>query len=226
MNPQISVYYNSIPKVINYILLIPVALFALSIHEYAHGYTANKLGDPTAKLCGRLTVNPLAHLDIIGTVCMIFFHVGWARPVPIDVRYFRNPKRDMALTAIAGPAVNILLSFVCVPIFLLVARLTSAAVLAPFFAKFFAFFLYFILLMHILNLGLGIFNLIPIPPLDGSRALLSFMPTKWYFQIMRYERFIALLMIILLCFTPFSSIISYVIGKVSGLMFALFSFIL
>ena len=226
MNPLISQYYNSVPTVINYIFLIPIALFALSIHEYAHGYTAYKLGDPTAKLCGRLTVNPLAHMDIIGTACMILFRVGWAKPVPVDARYFRRPKRDMALTASAGPIVNILVSFICVPLFLLIIRVTSALDLTPFFAKFLAFLLYFIFLMHLLNLGLGIFNLIPVPPLDGSRIVLSLLPAKIYFAVMRYERIIALIMIILLWFTPLSRLISYAIGTVSSLMLSLFSFIL
>ena len=97
---------------ISYVLILPIILLALSIHETAHGYVASKLGDPTAKSLGRLTLNPLHHIDIFGFLCMLFFHFGWAKPVPVNTRYFKKPRRDMALTSAAGPAANILLALI------------------------------------------------------------------------------------------------------------------
>ena len=101
------------------LLVIPAALIALVLHEVSHGYAAYKLGDPTARIMGRLSLNPLKHLDPIGAICMVLFRFGWAKPVPIDTRYFRNPKRDMALTALAGPITNLLIAFFSLPFYIL-----------------------------------------------------------------------------------------------------------
>ena len=102
--------YFSTDTLIQFLFVVPCVLIALTFHEFAHGYMAYKLGDPTAKNLGRLTLNPLKHLDPIGTICMIFFHFGWAKPVPINSRYFKKPRRDMALTAAAGPIMNFILA--------------------------------------------------------------------------------------------------------------------
>ena len=126
---------------------------------------------------------------------MVIFHFGWARPVPIDMRYFRNPKRDMALTAIAGPLSNFLLSFLAVPLYLLLALLYPYLITAgvPGILLFLVRCVYtFFVLLHQVSLGLGLFNLIPLPPLDGSRVLFAFLPDRYYYRIMYYERYIAL----------------------------------
>ncbi len=174
-------------------------LIALTFHEVAHGFMAFKLGDPTARNFGRLTLNPLKHLDPIGTICMIFFHFGWAKPVPINSRYFKKPRRDMALTAAAGPIMNFILAFAGVlirQILMAIFNIFPAGSQFTFYIQGAAItlFTYF----HILNLSLGLFNLIPIPPLDGSRIFYVFLPSKYYFGIMKYERYIQLALLIAL----------------------------
>ena len=152
-----------------YLLIIPCVLIALTFHEFAHGYVAYKLGDPTAKYSGRLSMNPIKHLDPIGTICMIFFRFGWAKPVPVNTRYFKKPRRDMALTAAAGPIMNFLLAFVSLLIFYLLPFLFKLLPLTNFTVNLYVTVSDFFLYMHVLNLSLGVFNLIPLPPLDGSR---------------------------------------------------------
>lgn len=183
--------------VYEFLIRIPIILFSLTVHEIAHGYTAYKLGDPTAKSLGRLSLNPLKHLDPIGALCMLLFGFGWAKPVPINTRYFKKPRGGMALTALAGPVSNLLMSLVAFIIgqyaFVLGgAQMFSADV--NFMQLLFIFFQTF----YILNLGLAIFNLVPVPPLDGSRILLVFLPDKIYFGIMRYERYIYLALLVCL----------------------------
>lgn len=164
-------------------------LISLAIHEYSHAYAAYKLGDNTAKLMGRLTLNPIKHIDPIGALCMIFFRVGWAKPVMINSRNFKNPKRDFAISAMAGPLSNLLLGFIFSGIYVFTlnalwnvsfeteSQLAIAENLLLFLSIFFS-----------VNVGLGIFNLLPIPPFDGSRLLNIIFPPKIYFGIMKYER--------------------------------------
>lgn len=174
-----------------YIFAALAALIALTAHEYCHGYAAYRQGDPTAKSMGRLTLNPLKHLDPLGTLCMILFHFGWARPVPINPRYFKNPKKGFALVALAGPAVNLLLSFFSAGAYLLLwALLKDVAFQSELWFTVAKNGLLFLYIFHSLNLGYAIFNLIPIPPLDGSRLLSLVLPPKQYFGLMRYERYI------------------------------------
>ena len=215
--------YFSTDTLIQFLFVVPCVLIALTFHEFAHGYMAYKLGDPTAKNFGRLTLNPLKHLDLIGTICMIFFHFGWAKPVPINSRYFKKPRRDMALTAAAGPIMNFILAFFGV----FVCRiLTKIFVAFPAQSDFVYYIQYASLTLfsyfHMLNLSLGVFNLIPIPPLDGSRIFYIFLPQKWYFGVMTYEKYIQLALLVLLwtglLSRPLSAAVSWISGGMQWLV--------
>ena len=158
-------------------------LLAISVHEMSHGYAAYFLGDKTAKSMGRLSLNPLRHLDPVGALCLVVFGFGCAKPVMINPAYFKKPKRDMALTALAGPLSNFILAFLSLAVFKLLT-------LAPFMnSSFFAaeWIATFLSTFALLNIGLGVFNLIPIPPLDGSKVFLPLLPPRLYMDIMRYE---------------------------------------
>lgn len=189
-------------RIAQYLITIPAVLLVIMFHELAHGVAAYKLGDPTAKRMGRLSLNPLKHLDPIGAVCMVLFHFGWAKPVPVDVRYFRNPKRDMAITALAGPLCNLICAFLAVPLCMMVAEAYFSSVITlgseNFGTRILSTLFHFLYSFHAVNLGLCLFNLIPLPPLDGSRILFAFLPTRYYFSVMRYERIIALLLMLFL----------------------------
>ena len=171
-------------------LSIMAVLIALAVHEYSHAYVAHKLGDDTAKNLGRLTLNPLKHLDPIGAICMLIFHVGWAKPVPINARNFKDPKKGFALTALAGPVINITLAFLFALIYkIMIVSLRDVPFVSESFAlRFWENLLLFVALFHYINLGLGLFNLLPFPPFDGSRILHVVLPPKVYFGIMKYER--------------------------------------
>lgn len=168
-------------------------LLCLTIHEVSHGLAAYALGDPTAKSQKRLSLNPLRHLDPFGTLMMLVAGFGWAKPVPVDMRYFKKPKLGMAITALAGPASNFVTAYV--------ATLLYAA-LVPLYLRGGQEGLYlainFLWVLVSMSVGLGIFNLIPIPPLDGSKILEGILPDRMYYTILRYERFgmIALMIIL------------------------------
>jgi Zn-dependent protease len=178
---------------------------------------AYRLGDPTARNMGRLTLNPLKHLDPIGALCMVLFHFGWARPVPINTRYFRKPRRDTALTAAAGPISNFIMAFLG----LLVQEILLAVFIRHPASSQFVYNLQYAALtlfsyFHVLNLSLGLFNLIPVPPLDGSRIFLTFLPAKYYFGIMQYERYIQLGLMVLLWLGLLSRPLSFLVSALSG----------
>ncbi len=212
------------------LLMLPPMMLALSLHESAHGYVAYKCGDNTAYNLGRLTLNPLKHLDPVGFICLLVFGYGWANPVPINTRNFRNPKRGMALSALAGPVSNLLLGILCAVVAgVLWGSWNYLAVFttAPGYWVRVLFLLYqAVLYSALINFVYMTFNMIPVPPFDGSRVMLAFLPTNIYFKIMRYERqimfgvLISLLLLSRLGFSPFSwvaesltDLISYPIAK-------------
>ena len=184
----------------NALLSIIPALLCITFHELAHGYTAYRLGDNTAKDMGRLTLNPIKHIDVFGLLMMVIFRFGWAKPVPVDMRNFKNPRTGMAITAIAGPLSNILLAVVTLFILgLLYIPLGGLRGGAPQ-----SVILDLIERTAYLNVALAMFNLLPIPPLDGSKVLFSFLSDNMYYKLMRYERFGFILLIILVNTTFFS----------------------
>ena len=162
-------------------------LITLTVHEYAHGYVAYKLGDNTARNLGRLTLNPIKHLDPYGALCMVFFRFGWAKPVPINPRNFKNPRKGFALCAIAGPLANIILAFISAFLYVLCDGLFNPSSIQYLYNLRYNVLL-FLWVFHAVNVGLGVFNLIPIPPFDGSRILNLILPPRAYFAIMRHEK--------------------------------------
>lgn len=179
--------------VIQLLLSIPIVLFALSCHEAAHAFAAYKMGDRTAFNLGRMTINPAKHLDIWGTLCMIVFGFGWAKPVPINARNFDDPKKGMAISAIAGPLANFLLGTVSTILWVLTfytgLKVTTLGQTSEFVINLFSVIHTFFFWSAMYNFVFTVFNLIPVPPFDGSRFFGILLPTKIYFKIMKYERY-------------------------------------
>ena len=181
------------------LLSLPVMLMALSVHESAHGYAAYKLGDPTARNLGRITLNPIKHFDLFGFLSMLVFHIGWAKPVPINARHFKNPRRDFAIVGAAGPLSNICLAVIHLLLLRLVMyyALIKGTLPEGTGLTVLSLIVYILYVGVAMNIILAIFNLIPIPPFDGSRIFYAFLPPKWYFGVMKYERYIMMGCIIL-----------------------------
>ena len=173
------------------VLLIPVLLFALVFHEFAHGWVANKLGDPTAKYAGRLTLNPIAHLDMFGSLMILFVGFGWAKPVPVDSRYLANPRKDMMKIAFAGPAANLLLAFIAG----ILIRTTG----------YLGHFTTMMIMFTQINIMLAVFNMIPIPPLDGSQIFSGMMIRKNPDLVMKLQMYGPQILMGLILFGMFTS---------------------
>lgn len=176
------------------LLSLPVIALAISFHEFSHAQVAYWLGDPTAYFRGRKTMNPVAHLDPFGILAFMLVGFGWAKPVPIDTGYFKYPKFYMVLTSLAGPFSNLLLAFASMPIMLLLTHINATGALATVVSIFICFFY----LMVIYNISFAVFNLLIIPPLDGSRILLAFMPPRIEQWIYAHQRIISTVFLILL----------------------------
>ncbi len=198
---------------------IPAVVIALSFHEFAHGLVAYWLGDSTAKMYGRLTVNPRAHFDLYGTICMLLFGFGWANPVPFSTRNLKKPKRDSALIALAGPAMNFLIAIVAAVVHSLLLVLFIK--LGGVNEKLFGILLDIVSVICVLNLNLMVFNLLPIPPLDGSKVLFSFLPYKCYNFILTFERYGSIILIAALAI----GILDYPLAFLRGIVFVPINYI-
>lgn len=177
----------------DYGIIVAASLLCIMFHEVSHGVVALRLGDPTAKKAGRLTFNPVRHVDVWGLLMMAIFKFGWAKAVPVDMRNFRRPVRDMAITAAAGPVSNVVLAFLalCIRAAAMYVNYRTGGAVSGFVVTFFEY-------VAILSVGLAVFNVIPIPPLDGSKVLNALLPKHIYYKILRYERYGFLILMVVL----------------------------
>lgn len=200
------------------LLIHTIVLFtAFPVHECAHGWAAEKMGDDTARKQGRITLNPFRHLSLMGTVCMIFAGFGWANPVPVDPRKFKDPKKGMAITALAGPISNLIMAFIATVIFRILAVVYGSGHDSALMYALLYFFEYVI----VLNIGLAVFNLLPIPPLDGSRIFNLVLSDKMYFKIMRYEKYVMIALILVVYLGVLDLPLAFLRAKTLDLMFFL-----
>lgn len=203
-----------------------VIFVTMPVHEWAHAFTACKLGDPTAKYHGRLTLNPMAHIHWLGAVLVLLFGFGFAKPVPVNQRNFKHPKWGMALTALAGPLSNFIVGFFS---FLIMVSISVAAdrivgvdqnVTLVYVLGYVSIFFYY---AGYINLCLASFNLIPIPPLDGSRILFAVLPDRIYYRIQAYERYIYLIVVFLAAFGMLSGPTQWIANQLSSFCYWIIS---
>ncbi|MBI4228396.1 MAG: site-2 protease family protein, partial [Deltaproteobacteria bacterium] len=204
---------------LNLILIqAPVILFALTIHEYCHGFVANYLGDDTALRQGRLTLNPIAHLDVVGTILMFLVGFGWAKPVPVNPHNFKNPKKGMLLVALAGPLSNLLTAILAAQVlrYLIPSVIGSDQAVSGIYST----LLVVIVLTVIYGVGLAIFNILPIPPLDGSRVLYGLLPERQAYAYSRFEPYGIMILFALFLFggRVFSVVIWYPVSIITELI--------
>ena len=198
---------------------VAVLLICLPVHEFAHALAANKLGDTTAERQGRLTLNPFVHLDPFGSLLLLFVGLGWAKPVPVNANALRNPRRDMAIISFAGPFSNILLAIIITAVLKIMGHLVAAGNLAP--SPQLANLFDILGFMIFINLALAVLNLLPIPPLDGSKLFGAVLPERHYFAMMRYERYVMIILMILL----FTGVLGGVIRTLALRLFVVVDFL-
>ena len=210
-----SFFCSDIQDVVYKLLIsLIISLVALPIHEYAHGYAAYRMGDNTAYRQGRLTLNPLVHIDPLGTLALILFGFGWAKPVQINPLNFENPKKGMMLSALAGPLSNVGLAFISMIFY----KLSYIPVYMGMSGAFIMTVQTFLLYMISINITLAVFNFIPIPPFDGSRIATYFLPQRIYFKIMQYENIIFIGLLVILWLGFLDGPISFVSTSVTGIL--------
>ena len=203
--------------------IIPV-LLCITVHELAHGYTAYRIGDTTAKDMGRLTLNPIKHIDVIGLFAMAVFGFGWAKPVPVNMMNFKRPKRDMAITALAGPVSNIIMA---VAVFFILGLLfIPLGGFEPNQSALQKTMLDMIYRTAYLSVALAVFNMIPIPPLDGSKVLFSLISDKAYFTLMRYERYGMILLLVFMTTGLFRSTVGTLVSAMAEKLFGIVYFVI
>ncbi len=205
--------------VLDILLSVVPALLCITLHELSHGLAAYALGDDTAKRAGRLTLNPLRHIDPMGLVMMVLFRFGWAKPVPVNMYNFRKPKQGMAITALAGPAANLVIAMFFLFLYGLTYRwlyVEGGTVARSLFQM--------IMTTGYLSLSLAVFNLLPISPLDGSKVLFSFLSDQAYEKLMRYERYGMILLMVLVVTGATSGVLSTVTGWLYEKLFFLAEF--
>lgn len=212
----------SVDLILNLGARVFIILCVLPIHEFAHAYIAHKLGDDTGRLSGRMTINPLAHIDPLGALMILIAGFGYARPVPVNIGKFRVGKRkqNMAMVALAGPVSNLIMAFIFMLLFNAVFYLSPAIYqdsLPYYICMFFSY-------TASINISLAVFNLLPIPPLDGSRILSAVLPDKYYYTLMQYERYIVLLIYVLILTGILSTPISFLSGLIYDLLDNITSF--
>ena len=199
------------------IITVVAVLIAISMHELSHGYVSYKLGDPTPKAEGRLSLNPFAHLDIMGTLCLIFFNFGWAKPVKVNPYYYKNHKLGMVLVAIAGPIMNFIIAFLSIMGLGIIIKVSNGY-LGNISYNIYIFLQY----LALINIGLGSFNLIPVPPLDGSKVLGAIIPEDKYFSYMKFEKYgyiaLMLLLFIGVLDAPLGYVREFIINGMMGLV--------
>lgn len=200
----------------------PATIITMTCHEFAHSYVSYKLGDPTPEQTGRLTLNPLKHIDLLGALCLAIFHFGWAKPVQVNPQAYKNPKAGMAITALAGPLMNFFITFIAMFGMELIAKAGNYYT-GNIIANYFYILFYY---TAILSTGLGIFNLIPFPPLDGSKVLGAVLPEDLYFGYMKYERYTVLILLVLLYFNVFDAPLEWLNNLVTNGMFSIVQMIL
>ena len=202
--------------VFSYVVLV---LIMLPVHELAHAWMATKLGDDTARWNGRLTFNPFAHLDLWGTMMLFLFGFGYARPVPVNPRNFQNPKRDMALVALAGPLSNLLMAAISLLLYRIVLLLTASALVIE------IAWIVLVWTFASVNVGLAVFNLLPLPPLDGSRIFGAILPYRWAMMMDRYSQYIRMALIVLLATGALSKPLNWLSEVVLNGLYRLIGFL-